>query len=90
MVVGGDAGSLDQPHVRRHAIAGLQADDVAGDEFGFVDIAECTRAEDRGSTMKQGREQFERTFGTVFLDRTDDGIDDDDRQQNGRATVVTE
>ena len=59
-------------------IAGFQQDDVPGDQFESRDGEDAAAAKNPGVMGGELAQSFEGAFGPVFLNKPDDGVQDDD------------
>ena len=71
---------MDQAGIGGNEIAGLQLDDIAGDQVGGVDDALLTVADDAGVGSGQVFQGIQRLFGLALLVHAHDGVEDDDEQ----------
>src|SRR5690606_20506630 len=73
-----------------NAVAGLQQDDVAGNQFGDIDRSPLSVAQDLGTGGYHPADRVQSAFGPAFLDKPDDGVDGDDRDDDGSIDRVAQ
>ena len=76
-------GALDHAAVRRHGVAGLKQDHVAGDELGARHMDHLAVADDLGLSRGHLLQRLEGLLGLGLLDHAEDGVQDDDGQDDG-------
>ncbi len=73
-------GVPDDPAVGRDVVAGLDLDEIAGDELAGRDEEGRTAADGLGAGRGQAPQSGQALLGPVFLDQAEDGVEDDDGQ----------
>ena len=71
-------GALQDAAVRRHGVAGLEKDDVAGHEVGGGQVGELAVADDLGLRRAHLLQGLERLLRLCLLHDAEHGVDDDD------------
>ena len=75
-------GALDDAAVRGDGVAGLEQDDVAGDQIGARQVLEPPVADDLGLGGAHLLEGGEGLLGLGLLDHAEHGVDDDDGEDD--------
>lgn len=73
---------IEQAEVSRDAVAALEEDDIAGDELGGGDAEAAAVAADGGLSEDHSIEGIDGFFGFGLLDKTDDGVDEYDAEDD--------
>ena len=83
-------GRFQQTEVGRDAVARFQADDVAGYQFGSVDLPPFPLAPELGARRQHLADAGQRRLSLAFLEETDDRVDDDDAENDPGVDPVVE
>ena len=81
-LVDGQGHRREQPSVSRHDVAGPEQHDVTSDDLSCEDVAHGAAPSDPGEGRRHIPQRFKRALGTRLLERTNQSIDDQDRQDD--------
>jgi hypothetical protein len=81
---------VQQACVGEDGVAGLEHDDVAGDQLARLDVPLVAVADHAGRAGRERAEREERSLGAALLERANAGVDEDDDEHHHRVGVVAE
>ena len=81
-LVDAQAVAFEEAEVGRYAVAGLEQDDVTGDEVGRVEGLLVSFAPHHGLGGKHGADRVEGLFRFALLDHANESVDHDDTEND--------
>ena len=85
-----EAARADQPEVRRHLVARLQDDDVAGHQLVGGDLGALALPQHERLGREHPADRIQRPLGPAFLDEADDRVDQNDAEDHRGVDPLAE